>query len=77
MATNTPSKTLEEHHIELMQTLNDAWNAQDWDTFDQRHKPDVVVGWTGQPPTHGTHVHRAEAIRMFKTFPDNHVKNRP
>jgi predicted ester cyclase len=77
MATNPPSKTLEEHNMELMQTLDDAWNAQDWDTFDKRHKPDVVVRWPGQPPTHGTHDHRAEAIELFKTFPDNRVQNRP
>ncbi|MGO9790629.1 MAG: ester cyclase [Solirubrobacteraceae bacterium] len=77
MATNPPSKTLEEHNMELMQTLDDAWNAQDWDIFDQRHKPDVVVRWPGQPPTHGTHDHRAEAIELFKTFPDNRVQNRP
>jgi ketosteroid isomerase-like protein len=67
----------EERNMELMQTLDDAWNAQDWDTFDQRHKPDVVVRWPGQPPTNGTHDHRAEAIQMFKTFPDNRVQNRP
>ena len=69
--------SIEERNMELMQTLDDAWNAQNWDTFDQRHKPDVVVRWPGQPPTNGTHDHRAEAIEMFKTFPDNHVGNRP
>ena len=63
--------------MELMQTLDDAWNAQDLDTFDKRHTSDVVVRWPAQPPTHGRHDHRAEAIQMFKTFPDNHVGNRP
>jgi|RhiMethySRZTD1v2_1073278.scaffolds.fasta_scaffold2209874_2 hypothetical protein len=24
----------EQRNTELMQTLDDAWNAQDWDTFD-------------------------------------------
>ena len=67
----------EERNMELMQTLDDAWNAQDWDTFEKRHKPDVVVRWPGQPPTNGTHDHRAEAIQLFRTFPDNHVQNRP
>ena len=69
--------SVEEHNMELMQTLDDAWNAQDWDTFDQRHKPDVVVRWPGQPPTNGADNHRAESIELFKTFPDNHVGNRP
>src|SRR4029078_4802961 len=64
-------------NMELMQTLDDAWNAQDWDTFDKRHKSDVVVRWPAQPPTHGRHDHRAEGVQMFKTFPDNTVHNRP
>ena len=51
--------TTEQKNMELMQTLDDAWNAQDWDTFDKRHKPDVVVRWPAQPPTHGRHDHRA------------------
>ena len=25
--------TTEQKNMELMQTLDDAWNAQDWDTF--------------------------------------------
>ncbi len=53
------------------------WNAQDWDTFDKRHKPDVIVRWLAQPATHGRHDHRAEGIQMFKTVPDNSVYNRP
>jgi ketosteroid isomerase-like protein len=70
-------KSVEALNMELMQTLDDAWNAQDWDTFAGRHKDDVVVRWPGQPPTRGRHDHRSEAIQMFKTFPDNHVGNRP
>lgn len=58
--------------------LDDAWNAQDWDTFDSRHAPDTVVSWPGLAgPTRGRHDHRAEAIEMFKTLPDNKVGNRP
>jgi SnoaL-like polyketide cyclase len=69
--------SIEKHNMELMQTLDDAWNAQDWDTFEQRHKPDVVVRWPGRPPTNGVHDHRVESIQLFKTFPDNRVGNRP
>ena len=69
--------TTEQKNMELMQTLDDAWNAQDWDTFDKRHKPDVVVRWPAQPPTHGRRDHRAEGVQMFTTFPDNKVHNRP
>ena len=41
--------TNEQKNMELMQTLDDAWNAQDWDTFDKRHKLDAVFAsgdWT-------------------------------
>jgi SnoaL-like polyketide cyclase len=41
------------------------------------HKPDVVVYWPGQPPTRGMEAHRAEARALFKTFPDQHLDNRP
>jgi hypothetical protein len=64
-----------EENLELMQTLDDVWNAQDWDTFEQRHKSDTTVSWPGQPPTHGINDHRAEGVAMFKTFPDNKVGN--
>jgi|ERR1035438_3412438 ketosteroid isomerase-like protein len=69
--------TTEATNKELMVTLDDAWNSQDWDTFDERHATDTVVRWPGQPPTHGIHDHRAEGVAMFKTFPDNKVGNRP
>ena len=55
----------DEELMELMQTLDDAWNAQDLDTFEQRHKSDVVVRWPGQPPTHGIDDHRVEAIEFL------------
>ena len=67
----------EKRNMELMQTLDDARNAQDWDTFDKRHKKDVIVRWPGQTPTHGIYDHRGEGVQMFKTFPDNRVGNRP
>jgi hypothetical protein len=37
-----------QRNLELMQTLDDAWNAQDWHTFDKRHRPDVIVRWPAQ-----------------------------
>lgn len=67
----------ERTNMDLMQTLDDAWNGQDWDTFAKRHKPDTVVRWPGQPPTHGVQAHREECIQFFKTFPDNRLDNRP
>ncbi len=65
----------EEQNKELMQTLDDAWNAQDLETFARRHKPDVIVRWPGQPPTKGIEAHNQEAIDFFRTFPDQHIDN--
>lgn len=62
---------------ELMTTLDDSWNAQDLDTFSKRHKPDTIVRWPGQTPTHGIEAHRQEAIDFFRAFPDQHLDNRP
>jgi ketosteroid isomerase-like protein len=70
-------ETVAARNKELMQTLDDAWNAQDLETFAKRHRDDVVVRWPGQPPTNGVHDHRTEAIAFFKTFPDQHLDNRP
>lgn len=58
-----------EENMRLMQTLDDAWNTQDWETFDKRHTKEVDVFWTGQPqPTHSRPSHREEAIAFFKNF---------
>jgi hypothetical protein len=70
--------TTEERNAELMQTLDDAWNAQDVEVFAARHKPDVIVRWPGQPePTVGIEAHTAESIDFWKTFPDQQLDNRP
>lgn len=71
-----------EELAELMQTLDDAWNAGpnslSWDTFKKRHTENVRVYWPGQPePTAGRHNHDMEAVEFFKTFPDQHLVNRP
>jgi predicted ester cyclase len=67
-----------EENLQLMKTLDDAWNGQDWDTFSKRHSERVVVRWPGQhEPTRGLVAHRNESIEMFKIFPDNHVANDP
>ncbi|MCI4352719.1 MAG: ester cyclase [Thermoplasmata archaeon] len=71
-----------EELAELMQTLDDAWNGGPgipfWETFKNRHSVDVRVYWPGQPePTRGRHNHDVESVEFFKTFPDNHLLNRP
>ncbi len=67
---------------ELMTTLDDAWNAGPgsalWETFKKRHTDNVAVYWPGGgEPTRGRHHHDLEAVEFFKTFPDNHLINRP
>jgi ketosteroid isomerase-like protein len=70
--------TTEQSNTELMQTLDDAWNAQDVKVFRARHKPDVVVRWPGQPnPTVGIEDHTKESIAFWKTFPDQKLDNHP
>jgi ketosteroid isomerase-like protein len=72
------SNSLEERNTELMQTLDDAWNAQDVDTFRARHKPDVIVRWPGTTsPTVGIKDHTEKSIAFWKTFPDQELDNRP
>jgi ketosteroid isomerase-like protein len=61
-----------------MQTLDDAWNAQDVETFRKRHKDNVVVTWPGgAPPTVGIEDHVAESVAFWKTFPDQRLDNQP
>jgi len=67
----------EQHLMDLMQTLDDAWNSQDLETFSKRHKTDTLVRWPGQPPTHGVEAHKTEALDFFTTFPNQHLDNRP
>jgi hypothetical protein len=65
-------------NMQLMKTLDDAWNSKDWDTFEDHHGEDVAVFWPGQPePTRGLHNHRLESIEFFKAFPNNHLVNNP
>jgi len=66
-----------EDNLKLMKTLDDSWNAQDWETFKKRHAKNCVVYWPNQAPTHGIEAHEQEGIEMFKTFPDNRVANNP
>ena len=60
-----------------MQTLDDAWNAQDLNTFESRHRTHAVVRCPGQPETHGVQAHRQEAVDFFRAFPNQHLDHRP
>jgi hypothetical protein len=45
--------TADEKNMELMKILDDAWNLQDWNTFEERHADNVAVFWPGQPDPKG------------------------
>jgi ketosteroid isomerase-like protein len=65
-------------NMQLLQTLDDAWNNRDWDAFRKRHSRDTAVYWPGQPePTRGVDNHEDECVEFCKAFPDNHIDNRP
>jgi hypothetical protein len=57
-------------NMELMQTLDDAWDGEDRDVFVQRHELDVVVQWPGNSPAHGIDDHLQESIEFWVTSPD-------
>ena len=76
-ATAAAAGTREARNMELMQTLDDAWNAQDMTVFRQRHRDDVVVTWPGKPPTHGIEDHVQESLEFFRAFPDQKLDSRP
>lgn len=56
-----------EENMNLRKTLDDAWNSQDWDTFSKRHADDVIVRWSGQPPTIGIEAHKNEGEYFFQS----------
>jgi hypothetical protein len=65
-------------NMRLMQTLDDAWNSQNWEIFKRRHAENCAIYWPGQSePTRGREAHHKEAMEFFKTFPDNHLVNNP
>lgn len=75
------SKSVGMTNLELMKTLDDAWNAgpdsELWSTFRKRHTGDVKVYWPAQPePTEGRDAHDAEAVEFFKNF-NNKLSNDP
>ena len=76
MPLNTKNMSIQEKNKELMITLDNAWNSQDWDTFNQQHADNVEVFWPGQAdPTRGVQNHREESIEFFKIFPVVYIRN--
>jgi predicted ester cyclase len=68
---------VEQYNMMLFQTGDDAWNAQDVETFANRHTEDVVVYLPAAPTQYGMEAHKEFALNSFKAFPDQRVQNRP
>jgi hypothetical protein len=57
----------EERNMELMQTLDDAWNSEDEEVFRARHKPEAIVRRPGRrAPTVGIEDHHAESQAFMR-----------
>ncbi len=55
-----------------MQTLDDAWNNKDWETFKKRHAENVEVYWPGQhEPTRGIESHIKNLLNSLKSLTTN------
>ncbi len=64
-------------NLERRRTLDDSWNAQNWDVFRKRHSADTKVFWPGQrEPTQGRDAHQAESVAFFKSI-ENQLENSP
>jgi hypothetical protein len=58
-----------QENLQRMKTLDDAWNAQNWEVFRKRHSADTKVYWPGQPdPTRGREAHQLESEAFFKSI---------
>ena len=54
---------MREEDLQLLITLDDPWNAQECDTFNNPQVEHTDTYWPGQPDsTRGRHDHRAEDV---------------
>jgi len=55
-----------QNNLELMRTLDDSWNVQDWDTFEKRHSKDTTVFWPGQAEPKRARQSQGGVRRIFQ-----------
>ena len=58
-----------QNNLELMRTLDDSWNAQDWDTlaaFQGHHR---ILARSGRADKRARQSQGGESVEFFKTFP--------
>ena len=70
-----------QNNLELMRTLDDAWNAQDWETFEKRHSRGTAVFWPGQTEsdkrTRQSQGSRAQQIVTPRRYPERKFDGTP
>lgn len=54
-----------------------SFNEQDWETFNEIHAPDVLVGWPDGRETHGTEEHSVDVEFVFSYAPDIQIIDHP
>jgi hypothetical protein len=59
-----------QNNLELMRTLDDSWNAQDWDTFEKRHSKDTTVFGLVRPS-------QQEGATITRRSPSNFSRRSP
>ena len=66
-----------EENLQRMKTLDDSWNAQNWEVFRKRHSADTrCTGPDSRIRPRGRDAHQAESEAFFKSI-ENHLENNP
>ncbi len=64
-------------NAERMRAIDDAWNAQDWRTYESLLSPSLIAHVAGDAEPHGREEHVARAKQYFAQFPENRVAHEP
>ena len=54
-----------------------SFNQQDWETFNEIHSSDVLVGWANGKETHGIDEHAVDVEFVFTYAPDVQILEHP
>jgi hypothetical protein len=65
------------YNLDRMRAIDDAWNAQDWASYESLLSPMLVAHLEGDERPHGRAEHVARAREFFEHFPGSRVVNDP
>ena len=64
-----------EENIKVVDAIDRAVNERDWETFDERHSPDVLAySPLTEKPTKDIETHREAVKGLTVSFPDFHIE---